>query len=86
MNRKRGKAAICGSSEVFDPQGAFRDIAGMVGDGGSFAGDWIPPNLVAAFCVTIKNESVASEFPDNLFVQARLVLLFSLKEEALSCL
>ena len=37
-------------------------------DGGSFSGVWVPPNLVAAFCVAIKNESGISEFPYNLFV------------------
>lgn len=40
----------------------------MVGDGGSFAGLWVPPNLVAAFCVSIKDESGIFKLPYNLFV------------------
>ncbi|MCK7510538.1 MAG: hypothetical protein MZV70_45105 [Desulfobacterales bacterium] len=67
-----GEHAACPASAVVNEIGSRLDL---VGDGKENEGTavlWrvfrIPPNLVAAFCVAIKDESCVSELPYNLFV------------------
>jgi hypothetical protein len=79
--RARVQVVIYINREMYQVKSCFLHN-GMVGDGGSFAGGWIPPNLVAAFCIAIKNKSGISEIPYNLSVlesRERLFRLFSLR-------